>query len=697
MKIKNHKWNHHFFKTCIIFILCSCLQSNNVFGQALSEAKADSLIALAEETESVIQKAQFYLQAADIYHRFDPQKGLAYSYMSLDLALDLDDYDLLGSIYQTLGSNYIRLSDYENSLMYYQKSVDNYRKADNQLQVGAVLGNMGFIMIMLGDNAGGLELQFEVLKIFEDLGHKTNQANTLLAISTVYQYEEQFELAIQYGEQSLELYKETDDVEGMAFILGNLGNLHKSMGNVEISRDYSYEALSLFRELGQFENIARTLTNLHSMLKNDFRFTEAYEYLIEALEIFEAIPNPTGIGFAKINIGTLYLDSHLNRNMAENTEFLIPGTSAFLLQNAVKYLSEALSIFEELGELKQVSSTNEYLFMTYEELGNYELALNHHKQFTATKDSLNSIERAERIEQLTTQREIELREKQIELDRLAVLKKRNERVYFIIGMFLLGFGLMFVYRNYSNQRKANVVLDGLNKEIADKNENLTLTLKELRETQEQLIETERQKQRSMVRERISQDIHDDISSGLTKISWLAELMKTRAAKNPEVDLTMVEKINGFARDSVTKLGEIIWSTNPERDNLASLLAYMRDYITKYMEDAPIKCKVDFPAAFPEDTINPELRRNVYLVMKEALHNAMKYSGAKKIEVSFLLDDDNFEMIIADNGKGMEPGVIEGGGNGMANMRKRMEKIGGTFDVISASGEGTKVVCKGKVF
>lgn len=694
----NRKWVKK-FKTVVCLgittVMLGLWGAPSAKAQSFTQADVDSLLNLINNSENQFEKVTWYNRVSNIYRRFDPEKGIQYGYIGLDIAIEIGDELLIGRLYGTLGSNYGSIANYEKSLEYYQKSLDYYRAIGNKQGMVIVLTNIGLTSQMTGDYAGSLEVLFEALKISEELGIKN--PNLLNNISNVYIFAEQYDFAIKYKEDALEVCIELDNRECEANIFAGLGDLYNEMKEPQLAEENWTKALSLYRDVGNLNSVAFLLYKISIIQIDTFRYIDALKNLEEALLISETRNDNRTVAAIKGNIARIYFGSYQNRNNDELADQLIPGSTTFLLTNVIDYNLDALEIFKQIGEFGQIRNTNGLLATAYEELGQYQQALIYFKEYTAANDSLKNIERAERIEQLTTQREIELRDKQIELDRLAVLKKRNERVYFIIGMFLLGFGLMFVYRNYSNQRKANVVLDGLNKEIEVKNENLTLTLKELRETQEQLIETERLKQRSMTRERISQDIHDDISSGLTKISWLAELMKTRAAKNPEVDLTIVEKINGFARDSVTKLGEIIWSTNPESDNLASLLSYMRNYITKYMEDSNVRYYVDFPDVESELPINPELRRNVYLVMKEALHNAMKYSGAKNIEVSFLLDDDNFEMTITDNGKGMEPGVIEGGGNGMANMRKRMEKIGGTFDVISASGEGTKVVCKAKVF
>ncbi|MFN0217169.1 MAG: ATP-binding protein, partial [Saprospiraceae bacterium] len=343
---------------------------------------------------------------------------------------------------------------------------------------------------------------------------------------------------------------------------------------------------------------------------------------------------------------------------------------------------QAVEASDEASELSTLSIFSEQLYQVYSELGDYEKALFYYKKFDSAQDSLFSTESKLQIEALTTQREIDLKNKQIELDKLAVAKKRNERLYFVIGLILLMFLLLFIYRNFINQRNANLLLE-------DKNVRLSDAMQELRETQEQLIEIEKQKEKALLREKISQDIHDDISTNLTKISLLSERLKLKIDKSGATkDDGLIEKITHFSRESVTKLSDIIWSINPERDNLQSLLSYVRVFLNKFLEDAPLEYQIDFPEELPEVSIHPELRQNLFLVLKESIHNALKYSKASRLNVTFKFSDGQYLLVVADDGVGMTDNLIQGSGNGLENMKKRMEAVGGQMVIKSTPGSGT---------
>lgn len=221
---------------------------------------------------------------------------------------------------------------------------------------------------------------------------------------------------------------------------------------------------------------------------------------------------------------------------------------------------------------------------------------------------------------------------------------------------------------------------------------------ELEIAQEQLIVAARQRENEKIRRRISQDIHDDISSGLNKISWMSERLKIKAGMNqPEEMNTHIDKIISTSRETVSHLIEIIWSLNPNSDDLENLLSYMRNYVNRFCEDTSLNIIIDFPEQVGQVELNPELRRNLFLVMKEAVHNAVKYSKARNLRIGFYQKNSSYRLCISDDGIGIEDGMLKGSGYGMINMKKRMEDIQGTFTLISAAGRGTEIILEGKFY
>ena len=190
------------------------------------------------------------------------------------------------------------------------------------------------------------------------------------------------------------------------------------------------------------------------------------------------------------------------------------------------------------------------------------------------------------------------------------------------------------------------------------------------------------------RERISADMHDELGSGMTAIRLMSEIARNKmqgASVPPEL-----EKISASANDVLNKMNAIIWSMNHNNDTLDSLLAYIRTYAHEFFENTSISCRVFVPEQVSELEISGVKRRNIFLCVKETLHNIVKHSGATQVAIRILIDEA-LHIEISDNGVGIEKGKATQFGNGLKNMKRRMETIGGSYEI--SSEEGTLTILR----
>jgi len=199
--------------------------------------------------------------------------------------------------------------------------------------------------------------------------------------------------------------------------------------------------------------------------------------------------------------------------------------------------------------------------------------------------------------------------------------------------------------------------------------------------QEQAIERERL--------RISKDMHDEVGASLTRISILSELAKKQQGEpgNTERIITQISEIAG---NVVDEMSEIIWAMNPKNDNLYSFTAYFRRYASAYLETADISVKFNFPFVVPELPMSAEVCRNLFLTIKEALHNIVKHAKAGNVMIVLQIEEKKLEITICDNGHGFKHETHSGTGNGLFNMRKRIEECGGQYMLVSEVGKGTEI-------
>jgi signal transduction histidine kinase len=190
------------------------------------------------------------------------------------------------------------------------------------------------------------------------------------------------------------------------------------------------------------------------------------------------------------------------------------------------------------------------------------------------------------------------------------------------------------------------------------------------------------------RNRISEDMHDDLGAGMTSIRLFSELAKTRMGDQV---LPEIEKISASANELLNKMNAIIWSMSSSNDSLGNMVAYIRTYALEYFDNTGINCKIEIDDQLPEFEVAGEIRRNIFLVIKEALNNIVKHSGADKVVIKLEQMKDGLSLQISDNGKGFDSEKIRQFGNGLKNMRKRMEDIGIQFHVSNHNGTTIRLV------
>jgi ligand-binding sensor domain-containing protein/signal transduction histidine kinase len=204
-----------------------------------------------------------------------------------------------------------------------------------------------------------------------------------------------------------------------------------------------------------------------------------------------------------------------------------------------------------------------------------------------------------------------------------------------------------------------------------------------------LLRLEAQQMAERERRRIARDLHDELGSGLTEIMLLgdwgsqAEAFATEARGNAQA-------IAQKARQLASGLDEVVWTTNPTNDALPKLTSYLCDYAHEFLRGAPVRCRLEV-GDMPEETyLGANVRHNLFLAFKEALHNAIRHSGAEEIRIRMRAESGRLRVEIADNGCGFELPARSSQGNGLQNMRERLESVGGRFAVDSRPNQGTTV-------
>jgi signal transduction histidine kinase len=208
----------------------------------------------------------------------------------------------------------------------------------------------------------------------------------------------------------------------------------------------------------------------------------------------------------------------------------------------------------------------------------------------------------------------------------------------------------------------------------------------IRRLRMQLRATEQAAALERERSRIAKDLHDDLGGSLTQVSLLLEL----AQRNPERAGERMQQMSSTMQQVNDSLDEIVWAVNPHNDTLPHLINYLGQFAIEFLGSAAIRCRVDLPENPPNRPVSPEMRHNLFLMVKEALNNVVRHARATEVWFRLRVRNDAMQVSIEDNGSGLNGAATHSEGNGLGNMRHRVEEIGGRFNIQSESGTGTRI-------
>jgi signal transduction histidine kinase len=248
---------------------------------------------------------------------------------------------------------------------------------------------------------------------------------------------------------------------------------------------------------------------------------------------------------------------------------------------------------------------------------------------------------------------------------------KSSLFYYETGLFL---ELVFFLMGLNHKNRKQLIAQAQERERL-KAENL------MKEYEKELAVFKAQQQE---RERISADMHDELGSGMTAIRLMSEIARNKMKEDTPVE---IERISQSADEVLNKMNAIIWSMNIGNDTMDNLVSYIRSYALEYFDNTPIQCRVNTPDNIEPMELAGDKRRNIFLCIKETLNNALKHSKATNIKIDFSIASD-LVVKISDDGIGIDLQNIRQFGNGLKNIARRMESIGGTYEIENNGGTMT---------
>ncbi len=214
--------------------------------------------------------------------------------------------------------------------------------------------------------------------------------------------------------------------------------------------------------------------------------------------------------------------------------------------------------------------------------------------------------------------------------------------------------------------------------------------------QQQLIDEYERNEQLMkkllgIRHKISSDLHDDIGASLSSLHIYSALAESVIEQQPDKAKELLREISVNTQQAMDRMGDIVWAMQPAENENLTIEAKIKNYGSRLLAAKNIHCTYNIAAGVAAQLKNMEVRKNLLLLIKEALNNAAKYSGASCVEVSLCARADTLIVQVKDDGCGFNIGSARPG-NGIANMQNRAGLMGGTFVLQSEPGSGTTVTC-----
>jgi len=434
------------------------------------QARIDSFLGALQKANQDTNKAYLLYKLGFFYSMVDPDKGINFALQGLRLAKQLNWEHGIAEANNNVGICYLCKSDLTKSFQYYSEALTIFEKQNDKRGELKVLGNIGNVFNSKSDFPQSLRYYFLALKYAEELNDKNSIAINLSNIGATYESMKELQKALEYDQKALKINEDKHDTLKMGNCQSNIGNVYSDLANYREALRCDLSALEFYNHLGNNEGIIRTMSNVgvaYSDLKN---YDKALEYYFKSL----AIARKTDFKADEAILYNLIARVYISMAREAGNNFLVsnnkgvtgridetPYRERVILKKAIEYLNKSIMILITIGRLDYLQDSYKYLSEAESMAGQYKDAMESYKRYAVLKDSVYSDENKIKIVNLETEREIDLKNKQIEIDqletrnkdrqiqidKLEVARKKNIGLFFISGIILLLVVVTIMYRN----------------------------------------------------------------------------------------------------------------------------------------------------------------------------------------------------------------------------------------------------------
>lgn len=611
----------------ILFSLASPAQNHNL----------DSLLTQLGKAKDDTGKVNL-LAAISRQVRFtDPEKAIGYGKDGFTLSKKLGFDKGTAACYLNVSTAYSYAGYLDTALVYLDTALHYAHKAKDEKRLGLAYLNRADIHRQQQNFKQAL-LDCDTAISFAD---KTNdddvRARVNQTFGTIYYRQQLYPQSIVYYDKAIALYSKTGNRRMSAAALNNLGLIYKELKDYPKSAAVTLEAIRITDSLKDLTNLSffnGNMADIYFLTKN---YPLAIQYVDKAIQYASLQNHEMDMAAALSMKGHIYTDQKL-------------------YAQAIPVLLEAQTIFENSGSLDNIVNNADMLAEAYAGTGNFTKGYEYLRLCKRLGDSLSVKRYDEDIASMQTKFKVDEKDKEILLlaknRELQQQKLREKNVYIIASAAVAILALLGIWLAVNRYR-------------------LRQQMKELE-----------------LRNQIAADLHDEVGSSLSSIHMLSQMATGKTDIN-EGQRNILDKVSSNARETMDKMSDIVWMIKPGETDTSGLTERMQRFAGEICSSRNITLSTDL-AALNDVKLSMDQRRNIYLIFKEAVNNAVKYSGTEKIDIHASVQNKQLLLSIKDDGKGFNEAELVRG-NGLDNMNNRAKESGGTLSIDSGMGKGTTVV------
>ncbi len=560
------------------------------------------------------------------------------------------------------------------SIEYGQEAYELAKQIDNPNGMVLALYRIGISQGFNNDYGKAIEYLMQSGRLAEEIGDKKTAANCYTNIGGAYYVSNNYEQQLNFYLRSLKLYQALDDKKGIGSILSGIGGVYASTSQYDLAMENYTEATRYLKEIDDRNQMAKVYVNIGNLYNSKKEFSTALQFFTEAFDLFKELDNNRGMAASKSGKGEAYfqqgnyslaeinLKEGLQINRKSNHQYSVAENLILLgkivlaenrFDQAFEYFNEAIRLSQELNSKSNLSKIYLQLANLHQMKSDYKSAFTFYKLHKSYNDSILNIEKTKQLQSLQLKFESEKKEKEIQ-----ILKSEKTLSNIYIKVAILAFlvtlvigVLSFIWYRTSSRTKRQ-------------------------------LEIER------MRNHIAQDLHDDIGSTLSSINMISR-MNSQDVLNGGVASTSFAQIEDHSGKMLSQMVDIIWSINPGNDTLDEIVLHMKEFAADILEPKNIDYCFHESGNVKNQKIDATIRKNLYLIFKEALNNAMKYSQCTTIDITLKLTTSLLALDLVDNGTGFSINEVKLG-NGLNNMKARANLMKGVLKIESAQGKGTRL-------